>query len=189
VRRRGKAKAQAAVCSTQLKVCHAVPSSPGGRFQDLGVDCYDRQCDASSRPLTTSASSARSGSRSPSVGSQNPSGLATTPDGITPRCHPHPALLRSAGCCRAPTDLHFRSIATDSTFLPPARARHSSLASVLANASSPVSTGKIAPRLPAEASLVAVCLRHLGVADVIAARKLGLFQSSRTSSFLKWSRR
>ncbi|MGE5286249.1 MAG: transposase [Micromonosporaceae bacterium] len=42
-RRRGKAKAQVALGNTQLKVYHALLSSPGTRYQDLGVDYYDRQ--------------------------------------------------------------------------------------------------------------------------------------------------
>jgi transposase len=42
-RRRGKAKAQVALGNTQLKVYHALLSSPGTRYQDLGPDYYDRQ--------------------------------------------------------------------------------------------------------------------------------------------------
>jgi transposase len=42
-RRRGKAKAQVAVGNTQLKVYHALLSSPGTRYEDLGADYYDRQ--------------------------------------------------------------------------------------------------------------------------------------------------
>ena len=41
-RRRGKAKAQVAVGSTQLKVYHALLSHPGLRYQDLGAGYYDR---------------------------------------------------------------------------------------------------------------------------------------------------
>jgi transposase len=44
-RRRGKAKAQAAVGNTQLKVYHKLLSSPGMRYQDLGPDYYERQRD------------------------------------------------------------------------------------------------------------------------------------------------
>jgi len=44
-RRRGKAKACVAVGNTQLKVYHALLSTPGMRYQDLGVDYYDRQRD------------------------------------------------------------------------------------------------------------------------------------------------
>jgi hypothetical protein len=46
-RRRGKAKALVAVGNTQLKVYHALLSSPGTRYKDLGPDYYDNQ--ASSR--------------------------------------------------------------------------------------------------------------------------------------------
>jgi transposase len=42
-RRRGKAKAQVALGNTQLKVYHALLSAPGTRYQDLGVDYYDRR--------------------------------------------------------------------------------------------------------------------------------------------------
>ena len=42
-RRRGKAKALVAVGNTQLKVYHALLSSPGTRYQDLGPDYYERQ--------------------------------------------------------------------------------------------------------------------------------------------------
>jgi transposase len=42
-RRRGKAKACVAVGNTQLKACHALLSSPGTRYQDLGPDYYERQ--------------------------------------------------------------------------------------------------------------------------------------------------
>ena len=42
-RRRGKAKALVAVGNTQLKVYHALLSSPGMRYQDLGPDYYERQ--------------------------------------------------------------------------------------------------------------------------------------------------
>jgi hypothetical protein len=42
-RRRGKAKACVAVGNTQLKVYHALLSSPGMRYQDLGPDYYERQ--------------------------------------------------------------------------------------------------------------------------------------------------
>ena len=42
-RRRGKAKACAAAGNTQLKACHALLSSPGTRYQDLGPDYYQRQ--------------------------------------------------------------------------------------------------------------------------------------------------
>ena len=42
-RRRGKAKACVAVGNTQLKVYHALLSSPGTRYQDLGPDYYERQ--------------------------------------------------------------------------------------------------------------------------------------------------
>jgi transposase len=42
-RRRGKAKACAAVGNTQLKACHALLSSPGMRYRDLGPDYYQRQ--------------------------------------------------------------------------------------------------------------------------------------------------
>ena len=42
-RRRGKAKAQVALGNTQLKVYHALLSSPGTRYQDLGPGYYERQ--------------------------------------------------------------------------------------------------------------------------------------------------
>jgi transposase len=42
-RRRGKAKALVALGNTQLKVYHALLSSPGTRYQDLGADYYERQ--------------------------------------------------------------------------------------------------------------------------------------------------
>jgi transposase len=42
-RRRGKAKALVAVGNTQLKVYHALLSSPGTRHEDLGPDYYERQ--------------------------------------------------------------------------------------------------------------------------------------------------
>ena len=44
-RRRGKAKAQVATGNTQLKVYHKLLSSPGMRYEDLGVDYYERQRD------------------------------------------------------------------------------------------------------------------------------------------------
>ena len=42
-RRRGKPKAQVALGNTQLKVYHALLSSPGTRYTDLGPDYYERQ--------------------------------------------------------------------------------------------------------------------------------------------------
>jgi transposase len=42
-RRRGKPKAGVALGNTQLKVYHALLSSPGTRYQDLGADYYDNQ--------------------------------------------------------------------------------------------------------------------------------------------------
>jgi transposase len=42
-RRRGKAKAQVALGNTQLKVYHTPLSAPRQRYQDLGVDYYDRR--------------------------------------------------------------------------------------------------------------------------------------------------
>ncbi len=42
-RRRGKAKAQVALGSTQLKVYHKLLSSPGTRYEDLGPDYDERQ--------------------------------------------------------------------------------------------------------------------------------------------------
>jgi transposase len=44
-RRRGAAKAAVALGNTQLKVYHALLSSPGTRYQDLGPDYYERQRD------------------------------------------------------------------------------------------------------------------------------------------------
>jgi transposase len=48
-RRRGKAKAVVATGNTQLKVFHALLSSPGSRHQDLGPDYYERQRDRNRR--------------------------------------------------------------------------------------------------------------------------------------------
>ncbi len=42
-RRRGKNKACVALGNTQLKVYHALLSRPGTRYEDLGLDYYDRQ--------------------------------------------------------------------------------------------------------------------------------------------------
>jgi transposase len=42
-RRRGKPKAGVALGNTQLKVYHKLLSSPGTRYQDLGVDYYDNR--------------------------------------------------------------------------------------------------------------------------------------------------
>jgi transposase len=42
-RRRGKAKACVALGNTQLKVYHALLSSPGTRYEDLGPDYYERR--------------------------------------------------------------------------------------------------------------------------------------------------
>jgi transposase len=42
-RRRGKPEAGVALGNTQLKVYHALLSSPGARYQDLGVDYYDNR--------------------------------------------------------------------------------------------------------------------------------------------------
>jgi transposase len=44
-RKRGKAKAQVAIGNTQLKVYHKLLSNPGMRYQDLGVDYYERRRD------------------------------------------------------------------------------------------------------------------------------------------------
>ena len=44
-RRRGKLKAQVALGNTQLKVYHALLSSPGTRYQDLGPGYYERRTD------------------------------------------------------------------------------------------------------------------------------------------------
>ncbi len=46
-RRRGKAKALVAVGNTQLKVYHALLSSPGMRYEDLGPDYYERRAEVS----------------------------------------------------------------------------------------------------------------------------------------------
>jgi transposase len=43
VRRRGKAKACVATGNTQMRVYHALLSSPGMRYQDLGWDYYERE--------------------------------------------------------------------------------------------------------------------------------------------------
>ena len=42
-RRIGKDKAQVAVAATQLRACHALLSSPGTRYQDLGAGFYDKR--------------------------------------------------------------------------------------------------------------------------------------------------
>jgi transposase len=42
-RRRGKAKACVATGNTQMRVFHALLSSPGMRYEDLGADWYDNQ--------------------------------------------------------------------------------------------------------------------------------------------------
>ena len=42
-RRIGRDKAQVAVSNTQLRVYHALLSSPGTRYQDLGADYYDKR--------------------------------------------------------------------------------------------------------------------------------------------------
>jgi hypothetical protein len=42
-RRIGKDKAQVAVAATQLRVYHALLSSPGTRYQDPGADFYDKR--------------------------------------------------------------------------------------------------------------------------------------------------
>jgi transposase len=42
-RNRGKAKALVAVGNTQMRVYHALLSSPGTRYEDLGVDYYEQQ--------------------------------------------------------------------------------------------------------------------------------------------------
>ena len=44
-RRRGKARAIVALGNTQMKVYHALLSSPGTRYADLGPDYYDRRAD------------------------------------------------------------------------------------------------------------------------------------------------
>ena len=72
-RRRGKAKALVAVGNTQLKVYHALLSSPGARYEDLGADYYDNRASTRGRSATTSPSSAPSASKSPSAASPNPS--------------------------------------------------------------------------------------------------------------------
>jgi transposase len=48
-RKRGKAKAVVATGNTQMKVFHALLSSPGARYQDLGPDYYERQRDRDRR--------------------------------------------------------------------------------------------------------------------------------------------
>ena len=45
--RRGKAKALVAVGNTELKVYHALLSSPGMRYEDLGPDYYERRAEVS----------------------------------------------------------------------------------------------------------------------------------------------
>jgi transposase len=48
-RKRGKAKAVVATGNTQMKVYHALLSTPGTRHQDLGPDYYERQRDHTRR--------------------------------------------------------------------------------------------------------------------------------------------
>ena len=48
-RTRGKAKACVATGNTQISVFHALLSSPGTRYQDLGADWYDTQRQAARR--------------------------------------------------------------------------------------------------------------------------------------------
>jgi len=48
-RKRGKAKAVVATGNTQMKVFHALLSSPGARYKDLGPDYYERQRDRNRR--------------------------------------------------------------------------------------------------------------------------------------------
>jgi transposase len=48
-RKRGKAKAVVATGNTQMKVYHALLSSPGTRYEDLGPDYYERQRDHNRR--------------------------------------------------------------------------------------------------------------------------------------------
>jgi hypothetical protein len=45
-RRIGKDKAQVAVSNTQLRVYHALLSTPGARYQDLGPGYYEKQAQA-----------------------------------------------------------------------------------------------------------------------------------------------
>ncbi len=54
-RRRGKPKAGVALGNTQLKVYHKLLSTPGMRYEDLGVDYYDtrRRRSPASRSATT----------------------------------------------------------------------------------------------------------------------------------------
>jgi transposase len=42
-RKRGKGKAQVAVGNTQMRVLHALLSTPGARYQDLGHDYYEHE--------------------------------------------------------------------------------------------------------------------------------------------------
>ena len=48
-RTRGKAKACVATGNTQIRVFHALLSSPGTRYQDLGADWYNTQHQAARR--------------------------------------------------------------------------------------------------------------------------------------------
>ena len=48
-RTRGKAKACVATGNTQMRVFHALLSSPGTRYQDLGADWYNTQRQAARR--------------------------------------------------------------------------------------------------------------------------------------------
>jgi transposase len=56
-RRIGKDKAQVAVAATQLRVCHALLSSPGTRYQDLGADFTTSAPRPGARPGITSLNS------------------------------------------------------------------------------------------------------------------------------------
>jgi hypothetical protein len=90
-RRRGKRRALVAVGNSILTIAHRLLSDPAARFSDLGPDWHDRiaplRRNASSSPNWNAYPARRCSSRRP------------PPD---PRLS-HPAPLRSAGYCRAPS--------------------------------------------------------------------------------------
>jgi len=93
----GKAKTQAALGDTQLKVYHKLLSSPGPRYQDLGTGCY-----APGRPTVHHIGQARRPRlRSPPVPHPGPEPGGSASTQAARLSSRNPARLRS-GCCRAP---------------------------------------------------------------------------------------
>src|SRR5262249_2172373 len=104
-RRRGKAKALIALGNTQLKVYHALLSQPGTRYEDLGPDYYDRQRDIRRQVAHHVGKLGALGfevtlARLPSP---DPDPARTGDHAACRAAALHPAPLRSAGCCRAPS--------------------------------------------------------------------------------------